>query len=122
MLYLITGVLYLSALASPNAQALLEKALSSLLASLVVEGQESPKSLYQLYYEQIGYDTPSVDVDGQSAVFSSLPLDLAFNDSVLDPVRKAWELVMPDVTDEEAAEYMIFTDREGADAEDELDN
>ncbi|TFB02130.1 Rab proteins geranylgeranyltransferase component A [Trichoderma ghanense] len=115
-------VLYLSALASPNAQALLEKALSSLLASLVVEGQESPKSLYQLYYEQIGYDTPSVDVDGQSAVFSSLPLDLAFNDSVLDPVRKAWELVMPDVTDEEAAEYMIFTDREGADAEDELDN
>ncbi|KAL7823394.1 GDP dissociation inhibitor [Trichoderma gracile] len=115
-------ILYISTIASPDAQALLEKALSSLLASLAVEGQESPKSLYQVYYEQIGYDTPSVDVDGQSAVFSLLPLDLAFIDSVLDPVRKAWELVMPNVTDEEAAEYLVFTDREGADAEDELDN
>lgn len=115
-------VLYLSTPAGPHAQAHLEKALSSLLASLAAEGQEPPKSLYQLYYEQTGYDTPSVDVDGQSAVFSLLPLDLAFNDSVLDPVRKAWEMVMPDVTEEEAAEYMVFTDREGADAEDELDN
>ncbi|PTB67912.1 hypothetical protein BBK36DRAFT_1114484 [Trichoderma citrinoviride] len=116
-------VLYLSTLASPNAQAHLEQALSSLLASLAVQGQaSSPKPLYQLYYEQSGYDTPSVDIDEQSAVFSLLPLDLAFNDSVLDPVRKAWELVMPDVTDEEAAEYMVFTDREGADAEDEFDN
>ena len=88
-----------------------------------MQGQaSSPKPLYQLYYEQSGYDTPSVDIDEQSAVFSLLPLDLAFNDSVLDPVRKAWELVMPDVTDEEAAEYMVFADREGADAEDEFDN
>ncbi|EGR52520.1 uncharacterized protein TRIREDRAFT_119879 [Trichoderma reesei QM6a] len=115
-------ILYLSTIASPDAPALLEKALSSLLASLAVEGQESPKSLYKVYYEQTGFDTPSVDVDGQSAVFSLLPLDLAFNDAVLDPVRKAWDLVMPNVTDEEAAEYLVFTDREGADAEDELDN
>ncbi|KAL7816349.1 GDP dissociation inhibitor domain-containing protein [Trichoderma aethiopicum] len=115
-------VLYLSTPAGPDAQAHLQTALSSLLASLAAEGQEPPKPLYQLYYEQTGYDTPSAEVDGQSAVFSLLPLDLAFNDSVLDPVRKAWELVMPDVTEEEAAEYMVFTDREGADAEDELDN
>ncbi|KAL7948391.1 GDP dissociation inhibitor [Trichoderma barbatum] len=115
-------VLYLSTLTSPNAQTHLEKALSSLLTSFSVDGQESPKSLYQLYYEQTGYDVPSVNIDGQSAVFSLLPLDLAFNDSVLDPVRSAWEMVAPHGTEEEPAEYLVFTDREGADAEDEFDN
>ncbi|KAL7800014.1 hypothetical protein V8C37DRAFT_363755 [Trichoderma ceciliae] len=115
-------VFYLSTLASPDTQTHLEKALSSLLASLSLSGQEAPESLYQLYYEQTGFDTPSVNIDGQSAVFSLLPLDLAFNDSVLDPVRTAWEMVVPDATDEERAEYLVFTDREGADAEDEFEN
>lgn len=55
-------------------------------------------------------------------MFSLLPLDLAFNDSVLDPVRTAWEMVVPGATDEERADYLVFTDREGADAEDEFDN
>ncbi|RFU75841.1 rab s geranylgeranyltransferase component a [Trichoderma arundinaceum] len=115
-------VIYLSTLTSATSQSHLEKALTSILASVSSDDQEPPKSLYQLYYEQTGYDTPSVNIDGQSAVFSLLPLDLAFNDSVLDPVRSAWEMVVPNATDEELAEYLVFTDREGADAEDEYDN
>ncbi|KAM0255827.1 hypothetical protein ACHAQJ_005414 [Trichoderma viride] len=115
-------VLYLSTLTSSNAQTHLEKALSSLLASLSGSGQEAPRSLYQLYYEQTGFDTPSVNIDGQIAEFSLLPLDLAFNDSVLDPVKSAWQMVVPNATDEERAEYLVFTDREGADAEDEFDD
>lgn len=115
-------VLYLSTLTSPSAQAHLEKALSSLLASLSQNSQEAPKVLYQLYYEQTGVDTPSVNIDGQTAEFSLLPLDLAFNDAVLDPVKSAWEMANPNATDEERAEYLVFTDREGADAEDEFDD
>ncbi|KAL7900797.1 GDP dissociation inhibitor [Trichoderma sp. SZMC 28014] len=115
-------VLYLSTLASPNAQAHLEKALSSLLASLSQSNQEPPKILYQLYYEQTGVDAPSVNIDGQTAEFSLLPLDLAFNDSVLDPVKSAWDMINLNATDEERAEYLVFTDREGADAEDEFDD
>lgn len=75
-----------------------------------------------MYYEQTGVDTPSVNIDGQTAEFSLLPLDLAFNDSVLDPVKSAWEMVNSNATDEERAEYLLFTDREGADAEDEFDD
>ncbi|KKP05456.1 hypothetical protein THAR02_02416 [Trichoderma harzianum] len=115
-------VLYLSTLTSPDAQTHLEKALQSLLASLSADGQEHPKSLYQLYYEQTGFDVPSVNIDGKSAVFSLLPLDLAFNDSVLDPVRSAWEMIASPASEEASAEYLVFTDREGADAEDEFDN
>ncbi|KAL7930035.1 GDP dissociation inhibitor domain-containing protein [Trichoderma chlorosporum] len=115
-------VLYLSTITSPDAQTHLEKALSSLLASLSVEGRETPKSPYQLHYNQAGFDAPSVNIDGQSAVFSLLPLDLAFNDSSLEPVRSAWEMTVRPATDEESAEYLVFTDREGADAEDEFDN
>jgi hypothetical protein len=92
------------------------------LASFSGNGQEAPRSLYQLYYEQTGFDNPSVNIDGQTAEFSLLPLDLAFNDSVLDPVKSAWEMVVPNATEEERAEYLVFTDREGADAEDEFDD
>ncbi|UKZ71870.1 uncharacterized protein TrAtP1_012815 [Trichoderma atroviride] len=115
-------VLYLSTLTTTSAQAHLEKALSSLLASLSQNSQEPPKVLYQLYYEQTSVDTPSVNIDGQTAEFSLLPLDLAFNDAVLDPVKSAWEMVNLNATDEERAEYLVFTDREGADAEDEFDD
>lgn len=115
-------MLYLSTLSSPNAQAHLERALSSLLAALSQNTQEHPKVLYQLYYEQTGVDVPFVNIDGQRAEFSPLPLDLAFNDSVMDPVRSAWEMVNSNATEEERAEYLVFTDREGADAEDEFDD
>lgn len=114
--------MYLSTLTNPSAQAHLEKALSSLLASLSQSSQEPPKILYQLYYEQTGVDTPTVNIDGQTAEFSLLPLDLAFNDSVLDPVKSAWDMINLNATDEERAEYLVFTDREGADAEDEFDD
>lgn len=63
-----------------------------------------------------------MNIDGQTAEFSLLPLDLAFNDSVLDPVKSAWDMVHLNATDEERAEYLVFTDREGADAEDEFDD
>ena len=45
-------------------------------------------------------------------------LGLAFDDSDLDAVKTAWELVMGAEASQE--EYMVFEDREGADAEDEI--
>lgn len=50
--------------------------------------------------------------------FPSPTLDLAFNDASLDAVLEAWKVVMGDAADE--SEYMIFDDREGADANDDV--
>lgn len=46
------------------------------------------------------------------ATFASSSLGLAFDDSVLDPVREAWDMVTRDKVDKDA-EYMQFEDREG---------
>jgi hypothetical protein len=76
-------------------------------------GQEAVV-LYQLYYEQ-SRETSSLESRG---LILSLPLpscSLAFDDSTLEPIKAAWKWVMR--TDEGAdgeAEYMVFSDREGA--------
>lgn len=102
--------MYLSTISTVNSKALLAAALSSLLAA--AGGQDSPKCLYELSYEQSGVG-PSLSIDGNVATFASSSLGLAFDDAVLDPVREAWKMVTRDMADE-GAEYMQFDDREGA--------
>ena len=86
------------------------------------EGEEAAAPcLYQLYYEQTGGDgKATTEMKGNVPVFSFPPpsLGLAFDDSELDAVKTAWELVMGVEASQE--EYMVFEDREGADAEDEV--
>ncbi|KAK6085349.1 rab protein geranylgeranyltransferase component A [Seiridium cupressi] len=110
--------IYLTTLASPGSKERLEKALKLLLAQ---PGEsETPISLYQLYYEQtVSPRTTSMEMIGSVPKFSfpSLPLGLALADTDLDAVLEAWKVAMGDDTRED--EYMIFEDREGADAHDD---
>lgn len=59
-------------------------------------------------------------MDGNTATFPLPPVDLAFNDSVLDPVQEAWKMVLGG-SNEEDAEYMKFEDREGGGDDDAYD-
>ena len=113
-------MVYLTTLATPGSKQRLERALELLLHA--AEGDEVvPPSLYQLYYEQSGGDgKATTEKKGNVPVFSFPPpsLGLAFDDSDLDAVKTAWELVMSAEASQE--EYMVFDDREGADAEDNV--
>lgn len=114
------GVVYLTTLTSADSKNELEQALAMLVKA--VEGEESTSScLYQLYYEQaIGDRKSTTEKLGTTSVLSFPPLSatLAFEDSDLEAVKTAWSLVMGDESDEET--YLVFEDREGADAEDEV--
>lgn len=91
----------------------LEKALSSLLIA-VDNNEAAPECLYQFYYEQGTSAATVVNVDGTIITLPLPSLDLAFNDSTLDPVHEAWKLVVADATGDDGVEYMKFEDREGA--------
>lgn len=112
-----TGIVYLTTLTSPNSKETLEKALDLLLA---VGEEVPPLALYQLYYEQASSrKEPSTGTVGSVPTFSfpSLPHSLALADADLDVVMQAWKVAMGD--DVQESEYMIFEDREGADAHDD---
>lgn len=85
-----------------------------------IEADETPKVLYRLSYDQTGgLETPLSVSSENIATFSPLPLDIAFNDSILSPVKNAWGLVKgQDIADD--AEYLVFEDREGANDEDDV--
>ncbi|KAI4593647.1 Rab proteins geranylgeranyltransferase component A [Pestalotiopsis sp. 9143b] len=112
------STIYLTTLASTSSKEKLEKALELLLASS--GEQETPISLYRLYYEQaISERSSSVEKIGAVPHFSfpSLPHELAFGDASLDTVLDAWKVAIGEEAQE--SEYMIFEDREGADAHDD---
>ncbi|CAM1501773.1 Fc.00g037570.m01.CDS01 [Cosmosporella sp. VM-42] len=110
-------VLYLSTVYGNFSKALLEKALSSLLAA-VESDKAAPVCLYQLYYEQ-GTGKTSLNVGGNTVTFPLPSLDLAFDDDVLDPVHDAWKVVMGSAAVGEDVEYLKFDDREGAGDDDD---
>jgi hypothetical protein len=47
-------------------------------------------------------------------------VNLAFDDSTLEPVRKAWQMALGAAAEEADAEYMVFTDREGVGDDDDV--
>ncbi|KAF7550668.1 hypothetical protein G7Z17_g5542 [Cylindrodendrum hubeiense] len=114
-------VLYLSTVHDASSKSILEKAMSSLVAAVQGgdEASSSPPCIYQLYYNQCTGTSSLVD-DGNTATFPLPPVDLAFNDSVLDPVQEAWNMVLGGSNDE-GAEYMKFEDREGGGDDDAYD-
>lgn len=85
----------------------------SLLAAISPDSQ----SIYKLSYDQNSGVPTSTSVDGNVINFPTVPLDLAFNDSVMEQVKTAWEAVVQK-SEGERGEYMMFEDREGAEAED----
>lgn len=94
----------------------MQKALHSLLSALG-DGESQPEAVCKVSYEQArAAASPSADA---SLVLPSLPLDLAFSDSALEPVRDAWARVLGPAAEDPEAQYMKFQDREGVDDEDE---
>ncbi len=111
------GIIYLTTAAHPESKDALEAALSMLLSA--VEDEQPAQALFQMYYEQ------SATLDTRATAGRiGLPgplLTLAFDDAVLDSVREAWRAVMgPNVTAEDEADFMMFTDREGANDDDDV--
>jgi len=108
-------VLYLTTIATPDAKELLERALNAFISA--TSDERAPQILYQLQYEQQSGSGAS-EVDGLVFTFPAPSSSLSFNDSVLEQVREAWKKVMGDAAVE--AEYLTFTDREGAMDDDEV--
>ncbi|OLN96492.1 Rab proteins geranylgeranyltransferase component A [Colletotrichum chlorophyti] len=111
------SVLYFVTPKTPVSAEALEKALSSLLAALS-DGDKQPQAIYKVAYQQA--HAAALTASDESLVLPSLPLDLAFSDSALGPVRDAWVKVMGAAADDPEVQYMKFEDREGVDAEDEV--
>lgn len=62
-----------------------------------------------------------MDTEGGNVATFGLPLlDLAFNDSTLDPVRQAWDMAMGQEANAEGVEYLVFDDREGVVDDDDV--
>jgi hypothetical protein len=77
--------------------------------------------LYKLAYEQTVSERTTVTENIGSVPQFSFPspsLGLSFNDADLNGVKEAWKLVMGNETLDD--EYMIFDDRDGADAEEDV--
>jgi hypothetical protein len=113
-----TGVLYLTTLATPASKALLQSALESLMSALA-DGGDAPACLYQLHYQQ-SRGSSTCKADGSVIQLPAPSLNLAFDDSVLDTVRQAWKTAMGSEVDDQ--DYMVFSDREPADAYDDADD
>lgn len=113
------GILYLSTIHTPESKSLLESSVDLLLAALCSEVSSKAQVLYQLYYEQQSASANSLAGEQRIFEFPPSPVSLALEDSMLDPVHQAWVKAMGrEVSEETLAEYMIFTDREGADDDD----
>lgn len=95
----------------------LQKALDALLSALG-DGENRPQAIYKVAYEQ-ARAAASVSSD-TSLVVPSLPLDLAFSDAALDPVKDTWTKVMGSAAEDPDVQYMKFEDREGVGEEDDV--
>ncbi|KAK1656198.1 rab protein geranylgeranyltransferase component A [Colletotrichum phormii] len=112
------SVLYFVTPKTSTSTEALEKALASLLSALG-NGEDTPEAIYKVAYQQ-AHAAVSVSADA-SDVIPSLPLDLAFSDTALEPVRDAWRKVMGPAAEDPDIVYMKFEDREGVgDEEDDV--
>ena len=105
----------MTTLATSESQEILDQALDSFLGA--VGDDQAPQCLYKLQYKRLEGSTQS-PAHGSIFDFTIPSTSLSFNDSTLEPVRDAWKMVMGDAAVD--AEYMQFTDREGAAEDDDL--
>ncbi|KAK3310884.1 GDP dissociation inhibitor-domain-containing protein [Chaetomium strumarium] len=109
------SVLYLTTLSSADAKATLNLALDTFLGA-VIQGQ-TPQVLYKLQYDQLAGSHRSQS-DTSLFTFPAPLSSLSFSDSTLEPVHEAWKKIMGEAAVE--ADYMTFTDREGAMDDDDV--
>ncbi|KXH62971.1 rab protein geranylgeranyltransferase component A [Colletotrichum salicis] len=112
------SVLYFVTPKTSTSTEALEKALASLLSALG-NGEDKLEAIYKVAYQQ-AQAAASLPADA-SDVLPSLPLDLAFSDTALEPVRDAWTKAMGPAAEDPDIVYMKFEDREGVgDEEDDV--
>lgn len=103
------GVLYaLVSLGSSKGFTLLDQAVDSLLSAM--NTTPAPKVLWSAKYQQQPSSGSDVLPCGSEKIirFPPPPMDLAFDDGVLDNVKSVWEKV----TGQEGGEFLRFQDRE----------
>jgi hypothetical protein len=79
---------------------------------------ESPRCLYQLYYQQSRGPT-SIQSDGKIIQLPTPSLSLAFDDTTLESVHQAWQIAIGINTKDRDEDYMVFSDREGGEQYDD---
>lgn len=112
-----TAVLYASiALTGEQAFVLLEQAVKKLIATQEIDAEV----LWTLRYEQNSKAaTPAAADDSIDVLrFPNTPLDLSFDDTILDNVKEGWLKI----TGSNADEFMKFEDRQEAADEDVQDD
>ncbi|KAF9879518.1 rab protein geranylgeranyltransferase component A [Colletotrichum karsti] len=113
------SVLYFVTPKSATSGEALQKALDALLSALG-EGDNQPQAIYKVAYEHARASTSASTLADESLVMASLPLDLAFSDSALEPVRDTWTKVMGVAAEDPDVHYMKFEDREGVGDDDDV--
>jgi len=86
---------------------------------------EAPQVLWSLRYQQCSPEHPSTDsdqvIDSREDGFvrlPSAPLDLVFDEAILDTVKSAWERILGG----DAQDFLVFEDRNGMGEDDEGDD
>lgn len=87
----------------------------------MVNGDDNPKCLYQLFYKQSRGST-AIKTNSKIVQLPAPSLDLAFDDSVLESVHEAWKVAVGPAAEDPETEYMVFADREPADDYDDGDD
>lgn len=93
---------------------LLNKATDALLASVNVS--PAPTALWSVRYRQHPSSGSEADLVGDERIlhFPPPPMDLAFDDAILDNVKEVWRKIVGD----DPGEYLVFQDREVYDDDD----
>lgn len=114
----LTGILYASvALSGDKGAELLKKAVGALLSS--IDASPVPSILWSAQYQQrpsSGAEALRENNDPRVIRFNPVPIDLAFDDTILENnVQAAWQKILGD----EAEEFLVFQDREAYTDDDE---
>lgn len=108
-----SGILYASAqLGGTAGSELLQVAVRELLAA--VEVTPAPTVLWSVQYQQRpSSGSENLPAGAHILKFPPSPLDLAFDDKVLENVKAIWQKIVG----EDAGEFLVFQDRESYDDE-----
>ncbi|RFU30636.1 hypothetical protein B7463_g5691, partial [Scytalidium lignicola] len=109
-------IIYVTSRYSSSSKARMEAAISTFLQKA---GDGDAKLLYSVYYEQQRVSQTS-SVEASTYRFPDPSLDLAFDDSILENVEQAWNMMIGgDEGDVDLPPFMQFDDRPGMNADEE---
>lgn len=100
----------------------MSKLLEAVGPATLESAGKAPEVLYSVHYEQCQtFPGTASNTTERIYEFPSFPVDLAFDDGVLNNVEDAWNNIMKHMTVDDTAQesqFMVFADRAGTEAED----